>query len=210
MLDTLLLDSTVCSLNGFVPPTDTLRDICGNDSAYVSYKPIIISGPFEGIKKIDTIFVGQRLQLPSNANGVISWNYDPTLSCTNCPHPIASPTVTTVYTATNSLAAECQRSDQFTLVVLKDAVVHIPSAFTPNGDGLNDWFGPLGKVPNEYSIQVFDRNGMLFFKSSSTYVKWDGRVNGVLQPQGIYVYLVQYKDIKGKWQLKKGTVALLR
>lgn len=209
-LDTLLLDSTVCSLTGFIPPTDTLRDICGNDSAYVSYQPIIIGGPFDGIKKIDTIFTGQTLQLPSNANGTITWNYDPTLSCTTCPHPIASPNVTTVYTATNALASNCQRSDQFTLVVLKDAVTHIPSAFTPNGDGLNDWFGPLGKVPNEFSMQVFDRNGTLFFKSSSTYAKWDGRVNGMLQPNGIYVYLVQYKDIQGKWIMKKGTLALLR
>ncbi len=209
-LDTLLLDSTVCSLTGFIPPTDTLRDICGNDSAYVSYNPVIIGGPFDGIKKIDTIFTGQTLQLPGNANGTITWNYEPTLSCTTCPHPIASPTVTTVYTATNTLAAGCQRSDQFTLVVLKDAVTHIPSAFTPNGDGLNDWFGPLGKVPNEFSMQVFDRNGTLFFKSSSTYAKWDGRVNGMLQPNGIYVYLIQYKDMQGKWILKKGTLALLR
>lgn len=209
-LDTLLLDSAVCSLNGFVPPTDTLRDICGNDSAYVSYKAVLLSGPFDGIKKIDTIFIGQTLQLPSITNGQISWNDDPTLSCSNCPHPIANPTRTTVYTATNFLAAGCSRSDQFTLVVLKDAVINIPTAFTPNGDGLNDWFGPLGKVPNEYSLQVFDRNGTLFFKSSSTYTKWDGRVNGVVQPHGIYVYLVQYKDMQGKWILKKGTLALLR
>lgn len=209
-LDTLLLDSAVCSLTGFIPPTDTLRDICGNDSAYVSYKPVTINSPFDGIKKIDTIFIGEKLVLPSNANGTITWNYDPTLSCTNCPHPIASPIQTTIYTATNSLAADCQLSDQFTLVVLKDAVINIPSAFTPNGDGLNDWFGPLGKVPNEYSIQLFDRNGTLFFKSTSTYSRWDGKVNGVLQPNGIYVYIVQYKNMQGKWIMKKGTVALLR
>lgn len=209
-LDTLLLDSTVCSLTGFLPPTDTLRDICGNDSAYVTYNPVIISSPFNGIKKVDTIFIGQSLQLSSNGNGNITWNYDPTLSCTDCPHPIASPAVTTVYTATNSFAAGCHRSEQFTLVVLKDAVTFIPNAFTPNGDGLNDWFGPLGKVPAEFSMQVFDRNGTLFFKSSSTYIKWDGKVNGIVQPNGIYVYLVQYKDIRGNWILKNGTVALLR
>lgn len=209
-LDSLLLDSAVCSLNGFIPPTDTLRDICGNDSAYVTFRPVLLSGPFDGIRKTDTIFIGQSLQLPSVANGSISWNDDPTLSCTNCPHPIANPIRTTVYTATNFLAAGCSRSDQFTLVVLKDALINIPSAFTPNGDGLNDWFGPLGKVPDEYSLRVYDRNGTLFFKSSSTYHKWDGKVNGVVQPHGIYVYLVQYKDMQGKWVMKKGTLALLR
>lgn len=208
--DTLLLDSTVCSLNGFVPPADTLRDICGNDSAYVSYRPVIISGPLDGLKKIDTIFTGQSLQLPANGNGSITWNYHPTLSCTDCAHPVATPAETTIYTATNAIAEGCSRSDQFTLVVLKDALTFIPSAFTPNGDGLNDWFGPLGKVPDQFSMQVFDRNGTLFFRSFSTYNKWDGKVNGVVQPNGIYVYLVQYKDIQGNWIMKKGTVALIR
>lgn len=209
-LDTLLLDSTVCSLTGFIPPTDTLRDACGNDSAYVSYRPVVIGGPFAGIKNIDTIFVGQTLQLPSNGNGNITWDFDPTLSCTVCPNPVASPVVTTVYTATNSLADDCRLSDRFTLVVLKDAVIFMPTAFTPNGDGLNDWFGPIGKVPNEFMMQVYDRNGTLFFKSSSTYNRWDGKVNGIIQPNGIYIYLVQYKDMKGKINLKKGTLALIR
>lgn len=209
-LDTLLTDSTVCSLNGFVPATDTLRDICGNDSAYVSYRPVLISGPFDNTRRSDTIFVGQSLQLPSNGNGTITWDFHPTLSCTNCPNPVASPQVTTVYTATNSLSTECQRSDQFTLVVLKDALLFTPTAFTPNGDGLNDWFGPIGKVPDEYLLQVFDRNGTLFFKSNSTYSRWDGKLNGTVQPNGIYVYLIQYKDIKGKQLMKKGTLALIR
>ena len=209
-LDTLLLDSTVCSLNGFIPPSDTLRDICGNDSAYVSYRPVAISGPFDGIKNIDTIFVGQTLQLPSNGNGNISWNLDPTLSCTDCPNPVASPAVTTVYTAINSLANDCQLSGTFTLVVLKDALLYFPTAFTPNGDGRNDWFGPIGKVPHEYSMLIYDRNGTLFFRSTSTYSRWDGRVNGVVQPNGIYVYLIQYKDINKKPLMQKGTLVLLR
>lgn len=209
-VDTLLTDSTVCSLNGFVPATDTLRDICGNDSAYVSYRPVLISGPFENTPKADTIFVGQSLQLPSNGNGTITWDFHPTLSCTNCPNPVASPQVTTIYTATNSLSSECQRSDQFTVVVLKDALLFTPTAFTPNSDGLNDWFGPIGKVPDEYLLQVFDRNGTLFFKSSSTYSRWDGKVNGTVQPNGIYVYLIQYRDIKGQLLMKKGTLALIR
>lgn len=209
-LDTLLLDSAVCSLTGFVPPADTLQDICGNDSAYVSYRPVAINGPFDGIKKIDTIFAGQTLQLPSVANGNVNWDPDPTLSCTNCPNPVASPTVTTIYRATNSLSAECQISDQFTLVVLKDAVIFMPTGFTPNGDGLNDWFGPMGKVPNEFSMQIYDRNGTMIFMSSSTYTKWDGRIKGALQGSGIFVYWVQYRDKQNKLFQRKGTLALIR
>ncbi|MEI2739066.1 MAG: SdrD B-like domain-containing protein [Chitinophagaceae bacterium] len=195
---------------GFIPPSDTLRDICGNDSAYVSYRPVMIKGPFDGIKKIDTIFVGQTLQLPSAGNGNITWNFDPTLSCTNCPNPVASPVATTTYTATSSLANDCQLSDRFTLVVLKDAVIHIPTAFTPNGDGLNDWFGPMGKVPNEFFMQIYDRNGSMVFTSTSTYSKWDGLYKGQPQGSGIFVYWIQYRDKQGKLFQKKGTLALIR
>ncbi len=210
-LDTLLVDSAVCNIGGFIPYTDTLRDICNNDSAIVSYQPVAISGPFDGIKKIDTIFVGQSLQLPSGGNGVISWAPDPTLSCTNCPNPIASPLVTTVYTATNSLVElDCDLSDQFTLVVLKDAVMHIPTAFTPNGDGLNDFFGPLGKVPGEFSMMIYNRNGEMVFKSSSTYSKWDGRFKGELQPNSVFIYWIQYRDKQNKLFQKKGTLVLIR
>ncbi len=210
LLDTLLLDSTVCTVGDFVPYSDTLRDICNNDSAIVTYQPVPVSGPFVGIKNIDTIFVGQSLQLPSGGNGTITWNFDPTLSCTNCPNPIASPTETTIYTAVNSIGEECDASGQFTLVVLKDALLYFPTAFTPNGDGLNDWFGPLGKVPGDYSMMIYNRNGELVFKSSSTYSKWDGRINGRLQPNSVFVYWIQYRDKQNKLFQKKGTFVLVR
>ncbi len=209
-LDSLFVDSAVCDVASFIPYSDTLRDICNNDSAFVIYKPVAVSGPFENIKFIDTIFVGQTIALPSNGNGAISWVYHSTLSCTACANPVASPLITTTYTAVNTLAAGCSRTGEFTVVVLKDALVLMPSAFTPNGDGLNDFFGPLGKVPDEFSIQIFNKTGREIFKSNSTYKHWDGRLHGELQPNGVYVYLVQYKDINKKQLMQKGIVALIR
>ncbi len=208
-LDTLQLDSTVCSITGFSAPPDTLRDVCGNDSAIVTYRPVILRGPFYNIKNIDTIFEGGTLVLPSNDAQTITWNAHPTLSCTNCPHPVASPTVTTIYTATSSLD-DCNLNGDFTLVVLKDAVIHIPNAFTPNGDGRNDFFGPFGKVPGEYSMIIFNRNGEMVFKSATTYSRWDGRYNGNIQPGGVFIYWIQYRDRQNKLYQKKGTFVLIR
>jgi hypothetical protein len=73
LLDTLLTDSAVCDINNFIPYSDTLRDICGNDSAYTVYRAVAISSPFDGIRTSDTIFVGQSITLPSRGNGTISW-----------------------------------------------------------------------------------------------------------------------------------------
>lgn len=203
-------DSAVCSVAGFVPYQDTLPDICGYDSAIVKYNPVPLSGPFDSVRKVDTIFTGQSVMLHANGNGNIVWNSHSTLSCTNCTNPVATPIVTTVYTATNQSAQGCQVSDQFTVVVLTDAVVAIPTGFTPNGDGLNDYFGPLGKVPDGYRIQIFNRNGEVVFKSSAINQRWDGRYKGEIQPSSVFIYLVDYKDMQNKPHQQKGTFVLIR
>jgi gliding motility-associated-like protein len=208
--DSLILDSTVCYPEEFTPVNDTLRDACGYDSAYVTYRPVALTGPFDNLRKADTIFVGQSVTLHANANGTISWNPDPTLSCIDCPDPVASPLVTTMYTAINDLPDGCPVTDRFTVVVLNDAMVFVPNAFTPNGDGRNDFFGPIGKVPEGYRIQIFNRNGELVFKSSVLNYKWNGRFKGELQPTSVFIYVIEYKDMQNKSHQKKGTFTLIR
>ncbi|MBL7749623.1 MAG: gliding motility-associated C-terminal domain-containing protein, partial [Chitinophagaceae bacterium] len=203
-------DTAVCNVNAFIPFTDTLPDICGYDSAIVKYVPVPVSGPFDSIRKADTIFIGQSVTLHSNGNGTVVWNSYNTLSCTHCTDPVATPQVTTTYTATNFSPDGCQVSDQFTVVVLKDALVNIPTGFTPNGDGRNDLFGPLGKVPDGYQLQVFDRNGGIVFKSNSMSKRWNGYYNGAPQPAGVFIYLVDYRDLQNKPHQQKGTFVLIR
>ncbi len=206
----LTQDSAVCNINGFIPFVDTLYDICGFDSAIVKYNPVALSGPFENIRKSDTVFAGQSVTLHANGNGIITWNTHSSLSCTDCTDPVATPQVTTVYTATNRSPDGCHVSGQFTVVVLNDALVNIPTGFTPNGDGLNDHFGPLGKVPDGYRLQIFNRNGEVVFKSSAINQRWDGRYKGMLQPSSVFIYLVDYKDMQNKPHQQKGTFVLIR
>ncbi|MBL7741714.1 MAG: gliding motility-associated C-terminal domain-containing protein [Chitinophagaceae bacterium] len=203
-------DSAVCNIGGFVSLQDTLRDICGYDSAIVTYQPVLINGPFDNMRNMDTIFAGENITLSTNGNGIITWNSHTTLSCTNCPEPVASPAITTVYTAVNRLPNGCQVSGDFTVVVLNDAVVMVPNAFTPNGDGRNDYFGPIGKVPEGYQMQVFNRNGEIVFKSSSISNRWNGFFKGQLQPTSVFIYLIDYKDLQNKPHQQKGTFTLIR
>ncbi len=203
-------DSTVCNIGGFIPYQDTLPDACGYDSAIITYRPVLIGGPFNNTRKADTIFAGQSVTLHANGNGVITWTSHATLSCTDCADPVASPLVTTVYTATNSLPDGCTISDQFTVVVLNDALVYVPTGFTPNGDGRNDYFGPIGKVPEGYTLQVFNRNGEIVFRSTTMNQKWNGTFRGKSQPAGVFIYLIDYKDIQNKPHQQKGTLTLIR
>jgi gliding motility-associated-like protein len=203
-------DSTVCTVAGFIPVSDTLRDACNYDSVYVTYKPVLIQSPFEQIKKRDTIFAGEKITLPSLQNGNITWMPHSTLSCTDCKNPVANPTATTVYTATNTSPLGCSISDAFTLVVLNDALVLTPNAFTPNSDGLNDWFGPVGKVPDTYSMKIFNRFGELVYKSSAINSRWDGKYKGNHQPPGTYIYQIRYLDMLKQPKQQKGSFILIR
>jgi gliding motility-associated-like protein len=205
-------DSTVCSIAGFVPVQDTLRDVCGYDSAVVNYRPVLLAGPLDSVRKADTIFIGQSVTLHSNGNGVVTWTPHPTLSCTDCADPVATPTVTTSYTAINQITngTGCQVTDRFTVVVLNDAMVFVPTGFTPNGDGKNDYYGPIGKVPDGYRLQIFNRNGETVFRSSMMNNKWDGTFRGVKQPSGVFIYLIDYKDMQNRSHQQKGTLTLIR
>lgn len=203
-------DTAVCDKATFIPVTDTLRDACGYDSVYIKFRPVPINGPFDGLKKSDTIFVGQSVIIHTSGNGNIVWNSAPTLSCLQCANPVATPTVTTTYTAVNTLPSGCRLQDRFTVVVMNDAVVFTPNAFTPNNDGMNDFFGPLGKVPDGFSMQIFNRYGQPVFKSSSMNSRWDGRFQGSHQPMGSFIYIISFKDIHNNVHQQKGTFTLIR
>lgn len=68
--------------------------------------------------------------------------------------------------------------------------LHFPTAFTPNGDGLNDNFGPVGEGIEGYKLTVFNRWGETVFSSKDINEKWDGSHNGLPVPFGIYNYEV--------------------
>lgn len=94
------------------------------------------------------------------------------------------------------------------------AVLYIPNAFTPNGDGLNETFGPVGEGIVEYNMQIFDRWGILIFESNDLKKQWDGYVKDAKAPTGTYVYKITGKgqgEVSETTKLinKNGTVTLV-
>jgi len=89
--------------------------------------------------------------------------------------------------------------------------VYIPNAFTPNADGVNDFFRVTDLNGQSFvNLSIYNRYGQLLYFSSNLQPGWDGRVNGVLQPSGTYIYVLRYLD-KGKYvRIQKGTVLLIR
>jgi len=100
-----------------------------------------------------------------------------------------------------------------TILTVKDGCfpVHIPSAFTPNHDGLNDVFQPVihGSV-KEYQFTIFNRWGQKVFETKKYGMGWDGSFQGKPQPPGTYVYRISFKDASGELIEKSGTITLIK
>lgn len=79
---------------------------------------------------------------------------------------------------------------------------YVPTAFSPNGDGINDVFMPYGMniQSDNYNMSIYDRWGRLIFETTSVNTPWDGKVNGsdeLLHKIDVYTYKIGFRDSKG-------------
>lgn len=91
-----------------------------------------------------------------------------------------------------------------------DPLIYIPNAFSPNGDGMNDFFVPFTGALKTYHIRIFNRWGEKLFESDNREVNWDGTFRGSKVEQGVYIYVINYTGFDDKAYDTKGTVTLLR
>ncbi|HVS97947.1 MAG TPA: gliding motility-associated C-terminal domain-containing protein [Puia sp.] len=94
---------------------------------------------------------------------------------------------------------------------VNNCFIGVPSGFTPNGDGHNDYLYPLNAwKASDLHFRVFNRNGEMVFETEDWTKKWDGRAGGKLQPPGVYVWTLEYTDEHGARKVTKGTTMLIR
>jgi len=96
--------------------------------------------------------------------------------------------------------------------VLDNCFIAVPSAFTPNGDGLNDFLYPNNALKAiNLEFKVFNRWGQLVFESRNWQEKWDGKIKGIPQTTGVYVWFLRYTHTDtGRNVFQKGTTTLIR
>lgn len=125
----------------------------------------------------------------------------------------------TEFTALNDVLYQIRISDKHTCVtvdtlnmlVLKKPGFYLPTAFTPNGDGLNDVAKPyLVGMKGLKSFSVFNRWGNRLFYTKTYGQGWDGRFNGDAQNTGVYVWILEFYDSDNKIRIEKGTITLIR
>ena len=97
-----------------------------------------------------------------------------------------------------------------TIKVEKPYTLYIPNAFSPDGDGINDFFKIWGQGITSIEIEIYNRWGQMVFKSFSLEEQWDGKFNSKDSPSGSYVYRVKTMDSGNMEFLESGTVSLIR
>lgn len=111
-----------------------------------------------------------------------------------------------------STNATCTSSDS--IWVKRDCYLNIPNAFSPDGDGTNDYFLPrqlLSSGVTEFSMKIFNRWGETIFTTDRIDGRgWDGKYGGKDQPMGTFVYLIEAKWRNGFKNSFQGNVTLVR
>ncbi|OQY92955.1 MAG: PKD domain-containing protein [Sphingobacteriales bacterium UTBCD1] len=174
-----------------------------------------------GFEMPDIICPEDGLTVSDKSTGTINnwnWKFD-NVSSSNIQNPPAQhfpannrETFYNIKLVVSNTVLNCSDSLTKILKVLDNCLIAVPSAFTPNGDGLNDYFWPHNALKAEnLEFKVYNRWGQLVFQSSNWQQKWDGTINGVPQPPGVFVWFLRYTNRDtGQKVFQKGTVMLIR
>jgi gliding motility-associated-like protein len=157
----------------------------------------------------------------SSIGKIISWNWDfgnGSYSLLQNPLPETYPPVgsnrSKIYTI--QLVVEnnfhCFDTVSHQMKVVNSCYITVPNAFTPNGDGMNDYLYPLNAWKGtNLEFYIYNRYGQVVFHTTDWTRKWDGTINGQPQSTGVYVWTLRYTDHDTHQQLfKRGTTVLIR
>jgi gliding motility-associated-like protein len=119
-----------------------------------------------------------------------------------------------IYTLTATKTNGCKVTSLISVREICEPNVFIPTAFTPDDDGINDIFLPYINNVENFNFRILNRRGQIVFYSEDASKGWDGKFNGVDAPIGVYVYRLNYLafDNEGSKIKEKllGTITLIR
>lgn len=194
----------------YVTVTDAATGCSKADSTTVIVQELTVT-PFFADTLVDagtTVTLGADV---TGGNGQYSYFWYPGTYLDNAstPSPVSAPLADIIYTLLVT-SGPCIDSTQITVRVdKKDDLVVMPNAFTPNGDGKNDSFGPVTQlgIATIKTFRIYNRYGQLVHNSTN---EWDGTFNGTPQPAGTYVYYITMQVPLYADKTYSGSVTLLR
>lgn len=163
--------------------------------------------------KDSTICKSESMTL-SVAAGYFSYNWFPQYALTpDAPNRVTiRPEISTTYSVEAEVLQGCKLSDTVNISVENcPQYIYFPTGFTPNNDGLNDYFKPsIGGALIKYELQIYNRWGQLVFQTATKTVGWDGKLKGLLQSSGTFVWQCKYQFYGKPEKMIKGSFMLIR
>lgn len=149
------------------------------------------------------------------ATGAMQYSWSPSVNLDNpgISSPIARPRETTMYIVEGKDGNGCTQVDsvQVKVEAINEGLYWMPSAFTPNADGLNDCFGvKYWGLVESIEFSIFNRWGERVFYTKDPGDCWDGRYKGIPQDPGVFVYMIKASSFCNPEIFRKGTVTLVR
>lgn len=211
-------DGTLGDFKEAVPIQDStwhvfyVTDACGQlatDSVLVWMAP----DPSAGFTYTNDPGVPLKVNFTNTSiNGVqYTWDFgDGTFSTDTMPSHTYDAPAEYLVTITIISADGCVDSYTTIVKVETDFYLYVPTAFTPDGDGINENFDVKGLGFESYEIRIFNRWGGQVFYSDDITISWDGKVKGSEAPEGVYTYTIFIQMPLGDFDEKKGTFTLYR
>lgn len=172
----------------------------------------VLSVDAEAGPRDTAVVLNQPLQLMASGSTNYFWTPSEGLSNTSIPNPVAMPGENIEYIVKVSNNAGCFDYDSIRVKVFKvEAGFFLPTAFSPNNDGRNDYFKPIAAgMKSIEAFRVFNRWGQVIYDETNLEVGWNGTFKGNEQSPGTYVWYAEGTDFRGNKIKKKGYVVLLR
>ena len=167
-----------------------------------------------------TIYLGDTVQLipqfgPASLGTPTGYSWidtTHTLSCLTCAAPLTSPTDSvSLYTVTVSYNNNlCSVSFTDSIKIAQGDTFAIPTAFTPNGDGINDTYYIMANNVRSFHMDIYDRWGQEVFSTNDINTQWDGTYKGKPQPTGTYSLFFNMQYGKNRNISRTASFMLLR
>ncbi|MBV9963418.1 MAG: PKD domain-containing protein [Parafilimonas sp.] len=220
------LSSTTTQNPSAFPSSTTSYTVIGKDSnncfADTAVANVTVN-PLPAVNIIDSsisLLAGSTFNITTtNSSDAINPQWLPAsgLSCYNCFQPVATVTKTLTYTLQVSNEFGCVDSDRIRInAICTSESVFIPNTFSPNNDGMNDYFFPRSgfDIPIK-SFTIFNRWGQMIFQKTNFFSNnfvygWDGKFKNVAQDPDVYIYVMEMQCTGSGTIIKKGNVTLIR
>ena len=200
--------NTGSTVGNIVATTEGVYSVTVTDSegcTTADYKNISINNPILFIGNDTSTCNGNGIMLDAGNSFV---NY---LWSNNSVEQLITTSGAGIYSVTVTDFYGCTVSDEATITYSNCVDIIVPTGFTPNGDGLNNFFHILNASDfKSAEIKIYNRWGQLLFESRDANASWNGKYNGTDCEVGVYVFVITGKNFLNHPVFKAGNITLIR